>query len=145
MHLASALWTRLRRHGRQVWLTSAREAWWDRRDLPVAPNRGTLIAVGELGHEDLKAVSRWVERDGCSAVAVGTFPRGWRARAPGVGSGQMARHLSVAGLPAKSAQRLVGDRNRRFEALSAADRNGVTDTIRSILTTRMRRRSEPHR
>ncbi len=138
--LAAALWCALRRRGRSAWLEAADEPGADQRWARTPGENGALIVVGRLSHGELNALARWAQREGCSAVAVGLFPRGWAAEPPPPGAGISPRNLAITGVPPAVAQELIDARQRRFEPFAAADRGALTNGLLRRLTPAPRRR-----
>ena len=95
--------------------------------MPAIDGAGTLILVGEVSNDELAAVSRWAQRDGCNAVVVGRFPKGWHPPVPpGFDVKNLFRHLAVTGLPLEEARRVVAQREGRIDPLQVADRRSLT-------------------
>jgi transcriptional regulator with AAA-type ATPase domain len=101
--------------------------------IPAIGGEGTLILVGEISNDELAAVSRWAERDGCSAVIIGRFPSGWHPpRPPGFEAKNLFRHLAVTGMPLEDARRVVEQREGRIDPLETADRRELTESGRRV-------------
>ncbi len=143
--LAGALWCRLRRNGEAAWLWRAGDAGADTAPLPSLGERGTLIAVGCLSQGEFAALSRWSQRDGCSAFAIGTFPGGWNAPRPPFDSLRLARHISLVGFPPDRARRILDRRRSRFDPLEPADRDALTTAVLAAVTPRERHLAPPRR
>jgi transcriptional regulator with AAA-type ATPase domain len=130
--LGGALWASIVRRKRNVWLRSAgdlvseaHESW--------SSDRGTLIVVGDISHDELASVSKWAERGGCSAVVVGRFPSGWHPPIPpAFDSNILSRHLAVTGLQLEGARRFVDQRQGRFDPLDPTDRRSLTESGRWV-------------
>ncbi len=128
---ASALWATLGRKGREAWMWPA-----GREDLGTAPSpalggKGVLIVVGSISSDELAAISRWAQRPGCSAVAVGSFPRGWYPpEPPGIDDGSLSRHLAVTGTTPDRSRKVIDQRAGRFDPLDRRDREALTRLAR---------------
>ncbi len=136
--LAGALWCRLRRDRRSVWLWSAGDSAADTAPMPSLGERGTLIVVGSLSQGELTALSRWSRRDGCNAVAIGTYPSGWQAPAPAIDGERLNRHISVVGIPPDRARRILDRRRSRFDPLQGSDRDALTAAVCNAASPRVR-------
>ncbi len=136
--LASALWCRLRRNHEAAWLWWAGDAEADTAPMPSLGGRGTLIVVGSLSQGELTALSRWSQRDGCGAVAIGTFPGGWEAPSPAFDSRRLARHISVVGIPPDRGRRVLDQRHFRFDPMEPADRDALTAAVHAAVKPRDR-------
>ncbi len=127
--LAGALWCRLRRDRRSAWLWSAGDSAADTAPMPTLGERGTLIVVGSLAQGELAALSRWSRRDGCNAVAIGTYPKGWQAPTPAIDGERLIRHVSVVGIPPDRARRILDQRRSRFDPIRGSDRDSLTVAV----------------
>jgi len=135
--MAGALWASLARRGRPVWLWPAARDPGNTASAPALGREGVLIMVGALSADDLTTVTRWTQRDGCSAVVIGTFPPGWDPPSPpGVDVEFLTRHLAVAGASLERAREIVENRRHRFDPLDASEREALTQSARSIFTAR---------
>jgi transcriptional regulator with AAA-type ATPase domain/tetratricopeptide (TPR) repeat protein len=143
--LAGALWCRLRRNREPAWLWRAGDAGADTAPMPSLGERGTLIVVGNVSQGELTALSRWSQRDGCSAVAIGTFPGGWNAPRPPFDSQRLARHISLVGMPPDRARRILDQRHSRFDPMEQADRDALSAAVHTAVTPRGRRPAPPRR
>jgi transcriptional regulator with AAA-type ATPase domain len=130
--LAAGLWARLARLGHDVWVTSAGLDDGVTAPMPPVGFSGTLIVAGVMAASDLVTLERWVQRPGCSAVALGTpfDEQLWPRLEGGDGSG-----LAVVGV-----EPVVGERLRRqcapwFDATIAADRRAAVDAVAEAITT----------
>ena len=125
--LAGGLYCDLKARQREAWLWPADADTLDTAPVPAMERPGTLILAGEFTHTGLAALSRWVHRDGCSAVAIGSFPSGWRPPFPPcLGGSHLASHLAVVGLPLDKAREFIDQRMGKFNPLSRIDRNATT-------------------
>jgi transcriptional regulator with AAA-type ATPase domain len=114
--------------------------------IPTNGGEGTLILVGEISNDELAAVSRWAERDGCSAVVIGRFPTGWDPpRPPGFDAQELFRHLAVTGMPLEDARRVVEQRQGRIDPLELADKRELTESGRRVFTQIPDRNRVPRR
>ena len=129
--LGGSLWAGIRRRGGNAWLWGVGIRDEDIPPMPALGGEGTLILVGEISHDELAAVSRWAQRDGCSAVVIGRFPTGWHPPSPpGFDAQNLFRHLAVTGMPLEDARRVVEQREGRIDPLEPADRRALTEAGR---------------
>jgi transcriptional regulator with AAA-type ATPase domain len=143
--LAGALWCRLQRDREASWLWRAGDAGGDTATRPSPGERGTLIVVGSLSQGELTSLSRWSHREGCSAVAIGTFPGGWNAPPPDFDSQRLARHISMVGMPPDRARRVLDVRHSRFDPLQSSDRDALTTAVHEAVAHRKRHPVRPRR
>ena len=80
--LGGSLWASVRRGRGNAWLWGVGTDEEVTPEIPAIGGEGTLILVGEISNDELAAVSRWTQRDGCSAVVIGRFPTGWHPPRP---------------------------------------------------------------
>jgi DNA-binding NtrC family response regulator len=131
--LGGALWAALRRRRETAWLRSAGAAAGGLARTTASMPKGSLILVGEITADDLAMVSQWVEKKGCSAIAIGQFPRGWHPpNPPTFDPGNLYRHLAVTGLPLEDARRVVEQRKGRIDPLDVTDRRALTESGRRV-------------
>lgn len=131
--LGGALWAKIRRQRETAWLWGAGEQVPGTAPVPAIGGEGTLILVGELSNDELAAVSRWTQREGCSAVVIGGFPSGWHPpRPPGFDGKNLYRHLAVTGMPLEDARRVVEQRTGRIDPFDPTDRHSLTAAGRRV-------------
>jgi transcriptional regulator with AAA-type ATPase domain len=131
--LGGSLWAGIRRRGDDAWLWAVGRDGGEITPIPAIGGQGTLILVGEISSDELAAVSRWAQRDGCSGVVIGRFPTGWHPpRPPGFDSQNLFRHLAVTGMPLEHARRVVEQREGRIDPLEPADRLELTESGRRV-------------
>jgi len=131
--MAGALWASLARRGRPVWLRPAALDPCDTADALAVDREGVLIMVGALSVDDLKTVTLWTQRHGCSAVVIGTYPPGWDPpNPPGIDVALLTRHLAVAGTSLERAREIVDNRRGLFDPFGRSDREVLTQSARSI-------------
>ncbi len=127
--LGGSLWASVRRGGGNAWLWGVGTKNEVTPQVPAIGGEGTLILVGEISNDELAAVSRWAQRDGCSAVVIGRFPTGWHPpRPPGFDAQKLFRHFAVTGMPLEEARRVVEQREGRIDPLEATDRRALTQS-----------------
>ncbi len=144
--IAAGLWATLRREGLEAWLWDAGGADRENAPVPACGGNGTLIVVGEVSAGELSAVTRWTERAACSAVVVGTFPRGWHPPPPpGFESRNLFQHLAIAGLPLEEARGFIEQRQGRIDPLNPIERNTLTEAARWVFVPASTRRSAKDR
>jgi transcriptional regulator with AAA-type ATPase domain len=133
--LGGALWATVRRRRENAWLCSAGEEDMGTAPAPALGGNGTLILVGDISHDELAAVSRWAQREGCSAAVIGRFPSGWHPPSPPAFDAQsLCRHLAFTGMPLEDARRAVEQRQGRIDPLDATDRRGLTEAGRRVFS-----------
>ena len=121
--------------GAEAWLWAVGSRDEEIPPMPAISGEGTLILVGEISNDELAAVSRWTQRDGCSAVVIGRFPSGWHPpRPPGFDAQNLFRHLAVTGMPLEDARRVVEQREGRIDPLEPVDRRALTEAGRRVFT-----------
>jgi len=131
--LGGSLWASIRRRRGNAWLWGVGIRDEDIPPMPGLGGEGTLILVGEISNDELAAVSRWAQRDGCSAVVIGRFPTGWHPPSPpGFDVQNLFRHLAVTGMPLEDARRVVEQREGRIDPLEPADRRALTEAGRRV-------------
>ena len=131
--LGGSLWASIRRRRGNAWLWAVGTRDEEIPPIPAIDGEGTLILVGEISNDELAAVSRWAQRDGCSAVVIGRFPPGWHPPGPpGFDAQNLFRHLAVTGMPLEDARRVVEQREGRIDFLEPADRRGLTEAGRRV-------------
>jgi transcriptional regulator with AAA-type ATPase domain len=127
LRLGSAIWASAQRQQRPSWYAWVTGDDQETAPLPALGARGTLVLAGSPGQSDLAAAERWVQRDGCSAVVLGRFPRGWDPPWPPVlDAARLTRHLTLTGVSLDRCRREVERRQGRFHPLSSADRKALT-------------------
>jgi transcriptional regulator with AAA-type ATPase domain len=127
----SALWTQCRNRGRWCWVWYPGEESRGSGECPTPDAVGTLIVCGQVGHDELRMVDRWVQRQGCSAAAIGSFPPGWNPPPPpGFVADRLHRHLALTGLTLDRGRREVERRNGSFEPFSQSERSALTEAAR---------------
>lgn len=136
--LAAALWCRLRREGRATWLWTAAMAINDTTPIPSLDEHGTIILVGTISHLQLATLGRWSQRPGCSAVAVGSFPNGWRAPTPHIDGERLFRHIGLTGMLPESARRILVHSRSRFDPMETTDRDALTLAVHRTVSPRSR-------
>jgi DNA-binding NtrC family response regulator len=140
--MAVALWATVRRSGGEAWLSDSGDAEEETEPVPALGSSGTLIVAGEVSVGEIAAVTRWAERAGCSAVVVGTFPRGWHPPSPpGFKSRNLMQHLAIAGLPLEEARRVIERRQGRIDPLDPIEKQTLTEAARWVFGSPSRRRS----
>ena len=133
--LGGSLWARVRRGRGNAWLWGVGKTNGVTPQIPAIGGEGTLILVGEISNDELAAVSRWAQRDGCSAVAIGRFPTGWHPpRPPGFDTQRLFRHFAVTGIPLEEARRVVEQRVGRIDPLESTDRRALTEAGSRVFT-----------
>jgi DNA-binding NtrC family response regulator/tetratricopeptide (TPR) repeat protein len=145
--MAGALWASLSRRGQRVCLCPATRDAGGSNPAPPRGQRGVLIMVGALSADDLATVTRWTQRDECSAVVIGTYPAGWDPPPPAcVDEAFLTRHLAVAGPSLERARKIVENRRRRFDPLDASEREALTQSARYVFKAAVRPAPEdgPH-
>jgi transcriptional regulator with AAA-type ATPase domain len=141
--LAGALWASINRRRGAAWLRATGEKLVDDLQDSERNTRKTLIVVGEASRQELAEVSRWTERNGCSAVVIGLFPSGWYPPNPPAFDGEnLYRHLAVAGMPLEEARRIVEQRHGRFDPLDPTDRRALTESARWVFAPATDRRQD---
>jgi DNA-binding NtrC family response regulator len=127
--LAASLWSSLLRRGQPALLRPA-----GAENVPPDPDEGSvLITAGTVTDSDLAEMTRWTLRDSCSAVVIGTFPRGWHPPHPPVFDARyLARHLAVVGVPLAEAREIVDRRQGRFSPFDEGEREALTKSARSL-------------
>ena len=131
--MGGALWANIHRQRGTAWLWAAGSQDEGAAPVPAIGGDGTLILVGEISNDELAAVSRWTQRDGCSAVVVGGFPSGWHPqRPPGFDRQNLYRHLAVTGMPLEDARRVVEQRTGRIDPFDPTDRRTLTAAARRV-------------
>ena len=134
--LGGSLWATIRRARGNAWLWAVGMGEEAIPPIPAIGGEGTLILVGEISNDELAAVSRWAQRDGCSAVVIGRFPPGWHPPGPpGFDARNVFRHLAVTGMPLEDARRVVEQREGRIDPLEPADRRALTEAGRKVFKT----------
>jgi transcriptional regulator with AAA-type ATPase domain len=129
--LGGSLWANIRRGRGNAWLWAVGMGDKEVPPIPAIGGEGTLILVGEVSNDELAAVSRWAQRDGCSSVVIGRFPTGWHPpRPPGFDAQNLFRHLAVTGMPLEDARRVVEQREGRIDPLEPTDRRALTESGR---------------
>jgi transcriptional regulator with AAA-type ATPase domain len=127
LRLGSAIWASAQRRQRPSWLSWVTGDDQETAPLPALGARGILVLAGSPGQSDLAAAERWVQRDGCSAVVLGRFPRGWDPPWPPVlDASRLTRHLTLTGVSLDRCRREVERRQGRFHPLSSADCKALT-------------------
>jgi len=140
--LGGSLWASIRRGRGNAWLWAVGMRDEEIPPIPAIGGEGTLILVGEISNDELAAVSRWAQRDGCSAVVIGRFPTGWHPpRPPGFDAQNLFRHLAVTGIPLEDARRVVEQREGRIDPLEQTDRGALTEAGRRVFTLLSGRKS----
>jgi len=144
--LGGSLWASVRRGGGNAWLWGVGMKNEVTPQIPAIEGEGTLILVGEISNDELAAVSRWAQRDGCSAVVIGRFPIGWHPpRPPGFDALKLFRHLAVTGMPLEDARRAVEQREGRIDPLDSTDRRALTEAGSRVFDIFSDRNRAPHR
>jgi transcriptional regulator with AAA-type ATPase domain len=144
--LGGSLWANVRRGGGSAWLWGVGIKDEEIPPIPAISGEGTLILVGEISHSELAAVSRWAQRDGCSAAVIGRFPAGWHPlRPPGFDAQKLFRHLAVTGIPLEDARRAVEQREGRIDPLESTDRRALTEAGSRVFTFLPGRNRAPRR
>ena len=144
--LGGSLWASIRRRRGNAWLWAVGMNDEEIPPIPAIDGEGTLILVGEVSNDELAAVSRWAQRDGCSAVVIGRFPTGWHPpRPPGFDAQNLFRHLAVTGMPLEDARRVVEQREGRIDPLELADRRALTQAGRRVFSLLPGRNHDPRR
>jgi transcriptional regulator with AAA-type ATPase domain len=144
--LGGSLWASVRRNRGNAWLWGVGMKDEVTPQIPAIGGEGTLILVGEVSNDELAAVSRWAQRDGCSAVVIGRFPTGWHPpRPPGFNSQKLFRHLAVTGMPLEDARRAVEQREGRIDPLESIDRRALTEAGSRIFALLPGRNRAPRR
>jgi transcriptional regulator with AAA-type ATPase domain len=127
LRLGSAIWASAQRRQLPSWFGWVTGDDQETAPLPALGARGTLVLAGSPGQSDLAAAERWVQRDGCSAVVLGRFPRGWDPPWPPVlDATRLTRHLTLTGASLDRCRREVERRCGRFHPLSSADCKALT-------------------
>ncbi|MDX2437803.1 MAG: sigma-54 dependent transcriptional regulator [Acidobacteriota bacterium] len=134
--LAGAMWCRLRRMRRSVWLRMGGDAGADSSQILSHPEPGTIILTGSISQKDLTALSSWSQQEGCSAVVVGTFPSGWPAPTPAIDGERLIRHIALAGMPPDRARRILDHRGSRFDPMEPSDREALTRAVLRAVSPR---------
>jgi transcriptional regulator with AAA-type ATPase domain/tetratricopeptide (TPR) repeat protein len=144
--LGGSLWAAIRRRRGNAWLWAVGLRGEEVPPMPAISGEGTLILVGDISNDELAAVSRWSQRDRCSAVVIGSFPAGWYPPgAPGFDAQNLFRHLAVTGMPLEDARRVVEQREGRIDPLEAADRRALTEAAGRVFTQLSGRSRAPRR
>ena len=132
---AGSLWARARRRGHLAWTWLTGIEGVDTAPVPPLGGPVLMIVAGALRREDLASVERWAQREGCSAVAIGSFPEGWHPSSPpGFDSVHLAGHLAMAGIPVDRARQLIERRQGHFDPLDAADREALTASAQTVFS-----------
>ena len=144
--LGGALWANVQRGGGNAWLWGVGMNDEEIPPIPAIGGEGTLILVGEISNNELAAVSRWAQREGCSAAVIGRFPAGWHPpRPPGFDAQKLFRHLAVTGLPLEDARRVVEQREGRIDPLESTDRRALTEAGSRVFSFHTGRNRAPER
>ena len=144
--LGGSLWASVRRGRGNAWLWGVGTDEEVTPEIPAIGGEGTLILVGEISNDELAAVSRWTQRDGCSAVVIGRFPTGWHPPRPqGFDARNLFRHFAVTGMALEDARRAVEQRQGRIDPLESSDRRALTEAGRRVFTHLPGRNFAPRR
>lgn len=143
--LGGALWATIRRRRGNAWLWTADGGGVGTAPIPAIAGDGTVILVGELSNDELAAVSRWTQRERCSAAVIGGFPSGWHPpRPPSFDAKNPFRHMAITGMPLEDARRVVEQKAGRFDPFSTIDRRALTDAGRRVFAMIAGRNVESH-